>query len=179
MVIQFEDGVLDHELEFLEELLGVMDARIQRIRDEARAVLDPDAFGYLDHLDAAAGLGFVSCQQYVTAIAGWFGLTRTKNWKQSALAKGPVHSCGTPTVALINAGANYWKHHEEWSPPYGQQDKLAEKTLQTLEEVGVRRDESYLAFSLLAELTRPQAPRLSLLLTDLVQWREAVSANAP
>jgi len=174
MVIEFQDGVLDYELEFLEELLAVMDARIERVSEEATTVPDPDAWGHLDHLDAAAGLGFVACQQYMSAIAGWFGLTATKNWKQAALAQGPIHSSGARTVALINAGANYWKHHEEWTLPGGQ-DKLAERTLQTLEATGIRRDQSYLAFSLLAELVRP--PRLSALLSDLIEWREVLRAN--
>ena len=80
-------------------------------------------------------------------------------------------------VAAINAGANYWKHVDEWieiinKPEDADLKGSALKTLKQIEAVTPWED--YTCANLLAVLLEGQAFELSGLLAGIEEWRDHV-----
>jgi hypothetical protein len=76
-------------------------------------------------------------------------------------------------VELINAAANYWKHHPEWS-----RDALsfqAKQTLEAISSLGVDTKGSYRIACMLYEILRPHPARIGNLIPFLTQWRDALT----
>ena len=100
---------LDFHREFLESAVDLVDAQLDRIDLEVLESTDPDSFGVFDRAEYLTGLGFAACQTYLAATIG----RRVDHAR--ALELGPMHVCGRPIAALVNAAANHWKHSPEWS----------------------------------------------------------------
>ena len=158
--------VCDVELDFLEHYLALIDMQLEHLAAEGKASGDPDGFGIFDEIDSFFGLGFVVCQRYLTATCGWLKVP-----KPVALAAGPKHSSGMTIVQIINHGANYWKHHEEWSEdrtsPRQQRTQAAMKAIHAL-------DSDYPMMTALSEIT--VGNKFKDALPDLVWWRDDVRA---
>ena len=77
----------------------------------------------------------------------------------------------------INAGANYWKHHEEWFEIDFASSKHREDTFRTLDKLVLanapRAD--YTCSNLLAVLVGAEEFALSSLLPKLSEWYENVN----
>jgi hypothetical protein len=104
--------VVDYDLQFMEEMLSVVDSKLVKLQAEATESEDPDQFGVFDRAEFVAGMGFAVCQRYITATSGWLKMP-----KDRALSHGPTLADGTPMARVINAAANYWKHSEEREGP--------------------------------------------------------------
>lgn len=155
----------DFDLEFLSEAARFLDGQLERIHREASGCDDSDVFGHFDRYEYVTGLGFVACQQYVTAI-----LNQQRVARHPALDVGPVHRSGVPMVALINAAANLWKHGSEWKEH--PENPRAEQAMSILREAGLDLDQSYVLTNVLAVLLSPLPHRFVRLLPFLEQWRE-------
>jgi hypothetical protein len=112
----------------------------------------------------------VAAQGYLTSVIAFYGLER-----RAALAMGPIHSCGIAFSCLINHGANYWKHADEWD--YGSPDRRQQAILEALSALGVAEDSNVL-HSLVGALTPSGRPSLQGLVPMLEAWHTCVEAEA-
>jgi hypothetical protein len=166
-----DDLFLDFDLEFLTELLSVLDERLAALEKEGEASGDPDGLGYLDRIESVTGLGFVACQQYIHATYPFLSVAT----KSEALQKPPMHSSGRPVVEVINAAANYWKHHDEWRS--GETKSHEERTRALIREL-LPSPVDYVAANLLYELVRPAPATFGAIVPLLVEWRDGLLPDA-
>jgi hypothetical protein len=166
MFLRFEDGVVDFDLDLLVDLLQVVDRQIEKIEEEISRSPDPDALGQFERLDGVIGLGFVACQQYINATYAQLA----KN-KSEAMKAPPNHSSGRPVTEVINAAANYWKHHDEWPDPDPKRRHHEERTMAVIESI-VPSTGDYVLGNILDELVRPDPLRFGHVILLLTQWRD-------
>ena len=161
--------IIDFDLDFLRAALGLVDASLARLHENARSSPDPDGFGIFDEVEYITGFGFVACQTYATAVVS---LSHLRNRKREALALGPKHRTGRSMAELVNAAANYWKHSPEWSldAPTAQ----AAQTIEVISTLGVATDASYPIANALREILTPHPARFANLIPFLTQWRDVI-----
>ncbi len=93
-----------------------------------------------EHVEPVLGLGFVAAQTY--AVGTWSHLNKIRSSsgkspidKRACYGCDPIKVKGQVTrLELINATANYFKHHDEWT---GWSDNRAAATTQILNRVGI------------------------------------------
>lgn len=163
----------DYDLQFLEEVTDLLDRKLDALDEEIESHPDPDSFGLFDRAEYTTGLGLVACQNYFTAVMG----PRDRDGRARCLGLGPRHPGGYSIAEIINAGANYVKHHPE---------PLTNKTaIAILDSFGVWKNDwtevggrlDYPMGNLLFDLLRPARPRFGELLRSLMPWRDAVIAH--
>ncbi len=96
--------------------------------------------------------------------------------RRKALSIGPRHASGIALAELINDGANYWKHAEEWNDDAV--DARRDRILNAFANVGMTDDEISLD-GLLEQVTGSDEPRLLDLSPILEQWRDALEEACP
>jgi hypothetical protein len=101
----------------------------------------------------------VVCQKYINASYRASGLKRSE-----AIARGPMYSSDS-YVKVVDAAANYWKHHGEWDGE-GEPERRTRAVLDALFPSGSDYPMSNILHELLG---RPATLRLS----DLVPWLES------
>ena len=164
MILRTSDGVLDFYHQFLMEMAEFLDAKLGQIEAEADACVDPDAFGQFDRFDYVAGIGFVACQEYIAAVSASSG--------KRGKVLGAAPRVGNHSVAeLVNAGANYWKHHHTWTNPPGDRER---RNVELLQSAGVDPYREYVAANLLAKLQGDEPCRFSPVVRRLTTWRDNV-----
>lgn len=110
MFLLTDTGISDLDLDLLTPILRFLDSQLKVILTEVAECPNADSFGYFDRLESICGLGLVACQTYMTTTYG-----QARVAKKTALNLGPRHEAsGHSIVSLINHGANFWKHKEEW-----------------------------------------------------------------
>lgn len=156
---------IDIDLPLLRRIVASLDALLHELSLAATASDDPDGMGLLDQIESVVGLGFVACQNYMT--------TRVERRpKAAALGCGPMHG-PLHLATIVNAGANYWKHHPEW--PYDENELTGQPkaTADTLRAAGVWQHD-YKLTCLLHELVAPAPLSFEALLPHLRAWRDAL-----
>ncbi len=171
MFLLFEDGVVDFDLPVLIEFLESTDRLITRISDEASRSVDPDSYGYFDRIEGVVGFGFMACQQYINATYPHLSVPD----KGVAIRNPPTHSSGRAVVEVINAAANFWKHHDEWPGRKRKDDE--ERTRAVIDAVTPSSDD-YVMMNVLYELTRSNASLFSSVVPLLTQWRDLLIGQA-
>jgi hypothetical protein len=169
MFLKISSNIIDYDLQLLEEILHLLDTQLQRIEREAEECEDPEGFGLYDHGETLAGLGFVACQQYLSATYGWLKIP-----KKSALLAGPRHCSGLSIAEVVNHSANYWKHHEEWRIS-GEPNT---PTTNVLQRLGFATETDYVLSNVLAELVSPESACFGSLVPHLETWRDALTVSA-
>jgi hypothetical protein len=169
MFIRLSSDIIDYDLQMLKEILHLLDTQLRRIDREAEEYPDPEGFGFYDLGEATIGLGFVACQQYLSATYGWLSLP-----KKSALLAGPKHYSGLSIAEIINHSANYWKHCEEWQVL----GKPSKRTGNALQKLGFTFETDYVLSNVLAEVVSPGPTCLRSLIPHLEAWRDALAVNA-
>jgi len=160
---------IDFDLEFLTEVLRLIDSKLSELSEAIDEIEDPDMTGHYDRVEYATGLGFAACQQYINAVMG--GVDKKERTRRLSL--GPAHRLGDPIVAVVNAAANYWKHSSEWGTPAERRiEEEREKTRKRLLNLGVDLKGSYPLSCVLAELSAPGLYRFEDLLPFLIAWRD-------
>ena len=170
MFLLFEDGVLDFDLDLLVDLLQVVDRQIEKNQDEISHTPDADGLGHFDRLEGVIGLGFVACQQYINATYPQLGVN-----KSEAIDRGPKHSSGRPVIKVINAAANFWKHHDEWPDPDPNRRYHEERTRAVIDSL-TPSFADYVLGNVLHELVQPQPLRFAHVILLLSQWRDGFVA---
>lgn len=101
--------VKDLNLHQLREFLEIIDAKLHVIDKSISQSVDPGSDGLLDQGEYFIGVGFVVIQQHLTD-----SLIGTNLRKNESLSLGEMHPSGVPSISVINAAANWWKHEAEW-----------------------------------------------------------------
>jgi len=105
---------IDTDLVFLIEILEMLDIKLEKlnldIQEAINCSADPDSFGYFDRSEYLVGVGFCTCQRYLSSTYGPIKIDKAK-----ALKVGPFHEGGFSLATIINVAANYWKHSDEWN----------------------------------------------------------------
>jgi len=161
MLLFTSDGIHDYGLGYLEQLVRVIDSRLESLEIECRACFDPDQFGLLDHVEQTVGWGFASCQTYLVQVRSESSLSDNR-----ALAIGPIRS-GGPVALLVHHAANWWKHEVRWS---SEDDARARRTREGLAVMDLEWD--YPLTEALAKMTDASFPRFQPLVPLLVEWRD-------
>lgn len=171
MYLMTQNGVCDYDLDLLSQLLKVLDEQLDRFEDKCQSIEDADGFGLYDWAEHIAGIGFAACQTYIAAT---YPVTRVA--KVDALRLDPLHSSsGRSVAAILNAAANFWKHHPEWPLEKGTARQDAVRA--AFEDLGYAADGEYLLSGILTELTGGQA-RFKSILPLLRQWRDQLIGRA-
>ena len=171
MYLVTQNGVCDYDLDLLSQVLNVLDEQLDKFEDKCQSSEDADAFGLYDWAEHIAGIGFAACQAYIAAT---YPVTRVA--KVDALRGGPLHSAsGRPVAAILNAAANFWKHHPEW--PLERSQARQDLVRAAFEDLGYPADGEYPLSGVLTELRCGQA-RFNFILPLLTQWRDHLIGRA-
>ncbi|MGD1277274.1 MAG: hypothetical protein ABR964_08630 [Tepidisphaeraceae bacterium] len=164
--------VCDWDLEFLGELLALIDKQLDKLYRQAKQSADPDSFGIFDSAEGVIGLGFVACQRYLVATCGSVRID-----KKLALVRGARHPSGMTIPEIINHAANYWKHRDEWQldkSPANQ--NRVRRIWKAFKAVGCAPDLNYPLSCILAKLVAPGPPGFKPIITKLERWRDELRA---
>lgn len=167
-----QSSVLDLETKLTDELVRLLDARLDCLTQEYGDPLSTDLRDYCEFMEHATGLGFVALQAYATAVYGLLAVP-----KAGALEAGPRHSGGSTYVAIVNAVANYWKHHNEWHLERSSKRRLAVE--KEFEQVGFPVNSEWPLSGILAELSSPNAASFAAVMRKLQEWRSAIQPEPP
>jgi hypothetical protein len=160
--------VIDLHIGSLISYLKLLDSELIKINAAIRESKDPESDGLLDNGEYIIGNGLVAIQHYLKSV---HCLSRVK--AGVAFNTPPYVKDDITFVSALNAGANYWKHQEEWYETLwtGQDASLkgnALKTLATLEKITPW--EFYTCANLLAILVDGKELELSSLLPKITEW---------
>lgn len=174
-IIKIGDDYADVDFALLGRHLKVLDVEISQINAAITSSRDPESDGLCDAGEYFIGHGFIAIQRYLTATRTGLGVSLP-----DAFNVPPMLQDGLSLVTAINAGANYWKHVEEWIETLNKSDDAdlkgsALKTLQRIETVTPW--EEYTCANLLAALLDGQALELSHLLPAIAEWRHNLIAG--
>ncbi len=164
MYVKFDQGIVDDELNTAREYLGMFDSKLTVLNSRIKNSIDPDGAGLCDQGEYLIGMGFAVAQRFLGTVLG-----QLKVSKSDAIKLGPYHKNGTSIASLVNATANYWKHHEEW-------DKSALNTQTARNHPHYFYGYTWAAYTcsnILAEIS-PDHLELCKLVTYLEAWRNEV-----
>lgn len=162
---------IDYSLYVLKEIASVLDERLSEIERQIQSGAEADWFG--DTAEGLCGVGFVACQQYLTATASWVDVA-----KSTALGCGPIHPCGNTIASIVNHAANYWKHSDEWSHETSKSQQA--RTQDGLEAILADFENGYPLTVILARLVFPSKNwRFGELIPRLTDWRDDLHARFP
>jgi hypothetical protein len=193
VVFIVEDDYSDGDFALLSKHLSLLDTELERIDIAIKNSRDPDADGLCDSGEYFIGFGFIAIQQYIASTFPQTGLT-----KKEALKFPPAITSDLTIMEALNAGANYWKHYEEWGLNITVSEDVdsieglkkitinrnpdvldrndAKNTIAAIEKITPWAD--YACANLLAELLPNKKLKLSLLLTHIVEWRKNLMTHS-
>jgi len=162
--------VLKFEAKHHRDLILMIDNQLESLIKEAMQSGNPDGLGYFDSAEHLTGLGFVTCQAYMTAFYGILGISKSK-----ALSIGPIHSSGARIVEIINHSANYWKHNNEWPNRENNHHKL--KITKVFDSIGFPVEGEYPLSGVLTELSLPSSASFESILFKLEKWSDELKMS--
>jgi hypothetical protein len=168
-IIKSGDDYADADFALLGKHLKLLDVELSKINAAIATSRDPESDGLGDAGEYFIGHGFVAIQRYLTATRTGLGVSPPDAFRVPPMLRG-----GLSLAAALNAGANYWKHMEEWIEVLNKSDEanLTGSALKTLQQVEtVTPGEEYTCVNLLAALLEGQALELSRLLPAIAEWR--------
>jgi hypothetical protein len=175
MYIKTQEGFGDADLANMKRVLELLDEELALVQSRAQSSPAPDAEGHFDRAEYLVGLGFSAIQQYVASTYAQFKIARAE-----ALRLPPSTPSGITFVAALNAGANYWKHRDEWglraavARDIALLSRPAQQTIKTIEVLTPWDD--YTLVNLMATLTQSSALCLTNLVPLVILWRTAVDS---
>jgi hypothetical protein len=133
---------IDWRIEPLHDIIVGIDAGIAAVRERLDAE-EIDGLTALGHLEPILGLGFVAFQNYV--LGTWTDINEIRKSRgKPPVSKLDCYTCdpitvrgGTTRIELINAAANYFKHHDEWS------QWPTNETTRTLSRIGIAQQNEF------------------------------------
>ena len=169
--MKFPNGWVDYDFDLFAEIAAPLDRRLDEFEEMAEA-----DFGLADALDVPLkhehilGMGFVAAQLYLVSV-----ISECEAPRQQALSLGPRAASGLALAALVNHGANYWKHADEWNPDVS--NARRGRILDAFEQLGFE-DDDFSLWALLKRITGSAKPRLLDLSPILEHWHDAVDAQS-
>jgi hypothetical protein len=133
---------IDWRIEPLHDIIVGIDAGIAAVRERLDAE-EIDGLTALGHLEPILGLGFLAFQNYV--LGTWTDINEIRKSRgKPPVSKLDCYTCdpitvreGTTRIELINAAANYFKHHDEWS------QWPTNETTRTLSRIGIAQQNEF------------------------------------
>jgi hypothetical protein len=171
MYLRLQQHFLDGDFNHFSMHIKCLDYELSATQKKISASRDPDADGLLDAGEYLVGAGFASIQRYASATYPYLGVA-----KIDALAVPPVAKGKITVMQAINAGANYWKHLDEWGlRTIVEREKsslsgASRKTMDIITEITPWAD--YTCSNVLAELIGASDLNLSRLLPMVWEWRD-------
>jgi hypothetical protein len=169
MYLKLNDGYADGDLGLLTKHLECLDGVLAGVNGKISASRDPASEGLFGTGEYFIGAGFAAIQRYILATYPYLQAT-----KWDALAIPPDAGGGVSVVQAINAGANYWKHLDEWGlrnivdRDINSLSCIARQTIETIECLTPWAD--YTCSNLLAKLNGMSRVSLNLLLPLVTEW---------
>jgi hypothetical protein len=112
---------IDWRIEPLHDVIVGIDAALAAIQERLDTEGGFDGVSAREHIEPLFGLGFVAAQSYALGSVSDLNAVRMSRRKQE-MEKLDCYACDTITlrggvtrIQLINACANYYKHHDEWA----------------------------------------------------------------
>lgn len=175
MFIKTSSRFADGDLSNLKRLLELIDEELGSIQSAIRKSADPETDGLLDRGEYLVGIGFAAIQQYIVGTYAQFQIS-----KAEALELPPSTSTGVSFATALNAGANFWKHQDEWglrAVASRETDTLSPSAQQTVKTIELLTPwDDYTLSNLLACLTQSNEPCFTNFAPILILWRSAVAA---
>jgi|GEM_PF-811391 len=112
MYLKVSNKFADSDFYFLEKFLRMIDTELSEIDKQIKQSKDPDSDGLCDLGEYFIGYGFIAIQRYITST-----YPQTSFKKMQSLKLGHKINDDLYLLEAINAGANYWKHENEWPFP--------------------------------------------------------------
>lgn len=172
---EYGDGCLTH----LKTFLGMLDTELSAINQEIKASVDPDTEGLCDLGEYFIGYGFVAIQRYLTSTYPQTKLLKNNIYKIGHKIHDDLH-----LIEAINAGANYWKHEEEWYSNPREEAENSKKNkgnnmLRTLSPIEKATPyANYTLANLLHEILQSVSPESELsfspILPFIEEWRNSL-----
>ena len=168
---------IDFRRDWLDELFRALTAAIDNISERIKKDDYFDETFALEHLETILGIAFIAAQTYIAGTVADINaiLGKSKQLKRDQLLALDVVFIknGTTRLELIDAIANYHKHHDEWETwqPKGRN----QRTINILNECGITEETEFPCYSA-ATLLWPETKlgEFRYLLSVLVDWRERV-----
>ncbi len=161
---------MDFRYDWLESTLTALHAGFEQVCEKEQTIDWFDGLFLLEHIEALLGIGFIALQVYVS------GTVQDVNYLRNARGVAQINklSCynddaqivnlSVTRIALINAIANYYKHHDEWAVwPHN-------ATTQTLDLIGINKETDF-PCGTAARLLFGAEDRLLNSLAVVSQWR--------
>ena len=169
VIIKVGGDYADAEFWFLTKHLNLLDCELAKINAAIKKSTDPDSDGLYDRGEYFIGSGFVAIQRYLASARSGTGIGQ-----KEALSMPPIVNSTLTFAEALNAGANYWKHSEEWFETLYKPENVSLKgnalaTLKALNKVTPWED--YTCSNLLAILGNEKELELSSLLLGIAEWR--------
>jgi len=112
---------IDYRIELLHDVIVGINAGLSAIQERLDTEEWFDGISALEHADPLFGLGFVAAQTYAIGTVSDLNNVRMSRRKPKK-EKLYCYACdtvalkgGVTRIQLINASANYFKHHDEWA----------------------------------------------------------------
>jgi hypothetical protein len=170
-VVRVARMLSEYELALLVSTVKFVDTQLAKLDRESRVVEHPDPSWLYDEGEYVIGLGFVSCQRFISVTCAASGTP-----KEKALEVGPLHRSKLPFVRIANAAGNHWKHSDDddrgtrRAPQRKSNDEV-------FRQLGVDPEQPYVLSRTLAALLKPHPTCFKPLLPFLRQWRDIVLSD--
>ena len=175
-VLKVGDDYADGDFSLLSRHLDLLDFELARINAAIKESSDSESDGLCDTGEYFIGHGFVAIQRYLTSTYAGLRIAQSV-----AFSVPPIVNSNLTFAEAINAGANYWKHVEEWLESLNKAENatLKRNALKTLEKLEMATPwEEYTCANLLAILGNGKELELSPLLPRIAEWRNNLMSKA-
>jgi hypothetical protein len=165
----------DFRIDPLHDIISAVDSGLAAVRERLNEK-EADGFTALENAEPLLGLGFVAAQTY--ALGTWADLNVVRrNGGKQPVTKMDCYACdpftlkGGPTrIQVINAIANYFKHHDEWTV------WPTNETTATLIRIGITRRTEFPIVEV-TQLFTGSDWELIVLHQIVKEWRDHVFCN--
>lgn len=166
---------VDYRVDWMRDLFSSLNHGFSIIQDKLNQIDYFDGIFAQEQVESIFGIAFVSAQTYITGTISDMAEIGGDN----APSKYQMLSIGSPMlgkiskIQLINAIANYYKHHEEWSG--WKVEGQSKRTVETLNSCGISENTPYPCHEA-AQLIWPTEVlcELNEMLEILVGWRKSL-----
>lgn len=180
MYIKVGKEFADGDFNFLKRYLEILDKELHQIIISIKNSSDPDSDGLCDYGEYIIGQGFLAIQTYLNKTYPYTDLKKGYSLNLRPYFKSVSYA------NIINAGANYFKHQDEWdiwaviNKDRNALGDQAKRTVEIIEAITPWSD--YTLSNLLAELLDNPLDlieiKISKILPYVTEWRNNVALKA-
>lgn len=153
----------DPDYELLQDIFRTLDHAWNTTWAAAEKYRSPGDEPFMDRIEYIAGIGLAACQQYINSK---YPLSEIK--RPAAISLPPKHPSGPSYAALVDAGANFWKHSDEWAI---EPESKRRRTLEILRTALSEDEMGFLCSNLLCVLVGKESSPFSRLQEKIFEWR--------